>query len=165
MPEKFRVCKKCKVLALAGWIYCPKCGSKIEEISLKEFVGLAQLEWVPEWEFAKIWEEAKGHLRKHGYSITLTQLEEAMPDIRLVASEPTDFEGKVKLLIHEAVEVEEIQRKTGKWMNPRDYYDQVREKTGKIEIGPHVKAEEIEARYPSNRNAEKWERKWKEKEG
>jgi len=98
-------------------------------------------------QFLKIWNEAKKHLRKCDYKITLKQLENVMPDIEILETEPTTFKGKVRLLIHEAVECEEVKRKTGKWMNPRDYYDEIMLKEKRMEIKPHVKAERIERKY------------------
>ena len=100
-----------------------------------------------EREFKHIWNTAELFLRRRGYNITLEQLNEVLfPNIEMVVTEPTDFKAKVALVIHEAVEVEEIYRKTGKWQNPRDYYDEWERKDVVI-IEPHTRASNISRLY------------------
>ena len=100
-----------------------------------------------EKEYKRIWGATELFLRRRGYRITLKQLEEVMPDIDMIVDEPTGLLVKVALVIHEAVEIEEVRRETGKWQHPRDYYDEVRRRTGEIVMKPHLKACAMEEFY------------------
>ena len=91
----------------------------------------------------KIWDEAEKQLRQHGYSITLQQFEDLFIDFYDLVADFDEFSDKVMAVVHEAVEAEEVKRETGKWIPPRDYYDEVLRKTGKIVVEPHLKAEKI----------------------
>jgi DNA-directed RNA polymerase subunit RPC12/RpoP len=94
-------------------------------------------------EFDAVWAEAEKQLRKHGYTITKEQFlklyEPWLADILEIES----FQDKVLFVVHEAVEAEEVKRLAGRWVLPRDYYEEVKRKTGKTVLEPHIKAERI----------------------
>jgi hypothetical protein len=95
-----------------------------------------------EEEYLKIWKSAEEDLRRHGYTITLEQFENIFGSFSDLVADYEDFQDKVMLVVHEAVEAEEVKKITGKWILPRDYYDEMY-KVGKVVLEPHRKAEEI----------------------
>lgn len=94
-------------------------------------------------EYNKIWKAAEEQLRKHGYSITLEQFENIFGSFSDMVADYENFQDKVMLVVHEAVEAEEVKKITGKWILPRDYYDEIGVKTGKVVVEPHLIAEKI----------------------
>jgi len=94
-------------------------------------------------EFDAVWAEAEKQLRKYGYTITKEQFlklyEPWLADILEIES----FQDRVLFVVHEAVEAEEVKKLAGRWVLPRDYYEEVKRKTGKTVLEPHIKAERI----------------------
>lgn len=69
----------------------------------------------------KIWLDAEKKLQEHGYSrITIDILDNILPEWRTVVKLEIDSpEQQINYVVHEAIEVEEVYKKIGKWMEPR----------------------------------------------
>ena len=67
-----------------------------------------------------VWREAEARLRRHGYTaITLSVLNDVLPEWTTVVEEYPSFEDKVRYVVHEAIEIEEVYRRLGRWIEPR----------------------------------------------
>jgi hypothetical protein len=94
-------------------------------------------------EFDAVWAEAEKQLRKYGYTITKEQFLKLYEPWLAEIFEIESFQDRVLFVVHEAVETEEVKKLAGRWIHPRDYYEEVERKTGKAVLGPHLKAERI----------------------
>ena len=94
------------------------------------------------------WKAAEKFLMKYGYTnITIDIMDMILPEWRTVIEESATFEEKVRYLVHEAVEIEEVYRALGTWIEPR-----LAGERGLIDLTRiHLKAERLSGKYVHQR--------------